>query len=73
MTDIGNLGDFGDRLLITVVVVTGFGAIFAWWSGFLEAQVDEPAEYLLRGGLVLLFLVLMVGIWRRFKSMDEAA
>jgi uncharacterized membrane protein len=73
MTDIGNLGDFGDRLLITVVVVTGFGAIFAWWSGFLEAQVGEPAEYLLRGGLVLLFLVLMVGIWRRFKSMDEAA
>jgi len=72
MAEQAPLQDVGDRIMIMVVVATGFAVIFAWWSGFVEAEIGGVSEYLIRGGLIALFLVLMVVIWRRFEAMDES-
>ncbi len=60
----------GDRLVIMIIALTGLAGLFAFWSGYLEGQVSEPMEWVLRGMLVLLFVIIMLYIWRRSRMTD---
>lgn len=62
----------GDRLVILLIGITGLVGLFAFWSGYLEALVAEPFEWVIRGGFVLLFFVIVGYIWWRSRMTDPA-
>ena len=64
------MAPLGDRIVIMVVVVTGLAGLFAWWSGFIEGALGGSAELAVRGLFILLFLVIVVLVWRRFREME---
>ena len=64
------MAPLGDRIVIMVVVVTGLAGLFAWWSGFIEGALGGWVQLFVRGLLVLLFVLIVVFVWRRFRGME---
>lgn len=64
------MAPLGDRIVIMVVVVTGLAGLFAWWSGFIEGALGGWEQLFVRGLLVLLFVLIVVFVWRRFRGME---
>lgn len=64
------MAPLGDRIVIMVVVVTGLAGLFAWWSGFIEGALGGWEQLFVRGFLVLLFVLVVVFVWRRFRGME---
>ncbi|GAB3674890.1 hypothetical protein [Halopiger thermotolerans] len=61
-----------DRLLIMVVVVTGFAVLFAGWAGGLvEAEAVGINELGLQIGLAVVFVAVIAGIWYQFSRIDD--
>ena len=64
------MAPLGDRLVIMVIVVTGLAGLFAWWSGFIEGALGGWEQLFVRGFLVLLFVLIIVFVWQRFRGME---
>lgn len=61
-----------DRILLMVIVFTGFAVLTgAWISGFLEAQVGMPEEWLGRGVVALIFFLVVALFWAGFTRIDR--
>ncbi|MFP9190366.1 hypothetical protein [Natronosalvus vescus] len=61
-----------DRLLIMVIVATGLAVVVGGWAGGLvHAEATGWEEIGLRVALGVLFLVILLGAWSRFSSIDE--
>lgn len=61
----------GDRLVIMLIAVTGLAGLFAWWSGWIEGALGGSLEWLMRGVLIIIFLLLVAFIWRRSRVTKE--
>lgn len=57
----------GDRLVILLIVATGLAGLFAWWSGFVEGVFGGWTEWGIRAVLAIVFLALIVAVWRRSR------
>lgn len=61
-----------DRLLIMLIVVTGFSVLIAGWAGGLvDAEATGLNELGLGIGLGVIFIAVLVGIWYEFYRVDE--
>lgn len=61
-----------DRLLIMLIVATGFSVLVAGWAGGLvNAETGGWEEIGLVVGLGIVFLAVLLGIWRVFSGIDE--
>lgn len=61
-----------DRLLIMLVVATGFAVLVGGWAGGLaRAELAGWEEIAIRIGLGVLFFVVLIGLWRVFSGIDE--
>jgi hypothetical protein len=61
-----------DRLLLMLVVATGFAVLVGGWAGGLaRAELTGWEELAVRVGLVVLFFVVLVGLWQVFSGIDE--
>lgn len=63
-----------DRLLLMVVVATGFAVLVGGWAGGLvRAETTGWEEIALRVGLGAIFFAVLVGVWYLFRNIDEDA
>lgn len=61
-----------DRLLIMIVVATGFAVLVGGWAaGIVHAEATGIEEIGLRIAIGTLFLVVLLGGWRVFSGIDE--
>ena len=61
-----------DRLLLMVVVATGFAVVGGGWAAALvHAEATGLEEWLLRAGIGVVFLVVLVGFWYLFTGIDR--
>jgi hypothetical protein len=61
-----------DRLLLMLVVATGFAVLVGGWAGGLaRAELTGWVELAVRVGLAVLFFVVLVGLWQVFSGIDE--
>lgn len=61
-----------DRLLIMLIVATGFAVLVTGWAGGLvTAETGGWEEIGLVVGLGIVFLAVLLGIWRVFSGIDE--
>lgn len=61
-----------DRLLLMVIVVTGFVVLIAGWAGGLvQAEATGLGEFGLFGALALVFVAVTLGIWHWTREVDE--
>ncbi|WP_290811767.1 hypothetical protein [Halovivax sp.] len=60
-----------DRLLIMVVVATGFAVVVGGWAaGLIRAEATGIEEWALRAGVGVLFLLVLVIAWTGFSRID---
>lgn len=63
-----------DRLLIMLVVATGFAVLLGGWAGALvHAEATGLEELLLRVVIGALFFGALVVTWSRFRDTDEGS
>ncbi|SDQ18534.1 hypothetical protein [Natronobacterium texcoconense] len=63
-----------DRLLVMLVVATGFAVLVGGWAGGLvHAEVTGWEELALRGSIGLAFFFILFGLWQLFDRMDEGS
>ncbi|ARS89150.1 hypothetical protein [Natrarchaeobaculum aegyptiacum] len=61
-----------DRLLIMLIVATGFAVVVGGWAaGIVHAEATGFEEVGLRIGIGALFFVVLLGVWRVFSGIDE--
>ncbi|NGM69275.1 hypothetical protein G6M89_09690 [Natronolimnobius sp. AArcel1] len=61
-----------DRLLIMVIVATGFAVLIGGWAGGLvHAEATGLEELGLRVGLGVVFFAILLGVWYQFSRVDE--
>lgn len=61
-----------DRLLIMVVVATGFAVLVGGWAGGLvRAEATGLEEIGLRVGIGAVFVAVLLGIWFAFREIDQ--
>lgn len=61
-----------DRLLIMVIVATGFAVLAGGWAAALvQAEVTGLEEIALRGGIGAIFFLILLGFWYVYTSLDR--
>ncbi|THE62901.1 hypothetical protein D8Y22_20830 [Salinadaptatus halalkaliphilus] len=61
-----------DRLLIMLIVATGFAVVVGGWAGGLvHTEATGWEEIGLRVGIAALLFVVLLGVWQVFKGVDE--
>ncbi|ELY89177.1 hypothetical protein C483_14540 [Natrialba hulunbeirensis JCM 10989] len=61
-----------DRLLIMLVVATGFAIVTGGWAAALvQAEMSGIEEIALRVGIGVLFFVVLLGFWYVFTQVDR--
>lgn len=66
------MSQLGDRLVILLIAATGFAVLVAGWAGGLvEAEAPFGWEHALLIGLLLVFLLVLIGFWTEFNLIDR--
>ncbi|ELY56666.1 hypothetical protein [Natronolimnohabitans innermongolicus] len=61
-----------DRLLIMIIVATGFAVVGGGWAASLvHAEATGTEEILLRVGIGAVFFAILVGFWLAFRRVDR--
>ena len=61
-----------DRLLIMVIVATGFAVLVGGWAaGIVHAEATGTEEMILRVAIGAAFFLALLGVWRVFVGIDE--
>lgn len=61
-----------DRLLLMLIVVTGFAVLIGGWAGGLvDAEATGLNQLGFGIGLVAIFLAVIAGVWYEFYRVDE--
>ena len=61
--------ELGERLVILLMAATLLlGVLVGWFGAFVEAEL--ASEYLLYGGLGVVFVAILVGVWWGFDVVD---
>ncbi|EMA30566.1 hypothetical protein [Halobiforma nitratireducens] len=61
-----------DQLLIMVVAATGLAVVVGGWAGGLvHAEATGLEELALRGGIGVVFVAALLGLWHVFSELDE--
>ncbi|WP_049928677.1 hypothetical protein [Halopiger goleimassiliensis] len=61
-----------DRLLIMVIVATGFAVLVGGWAiGLVQAEVSGIEELALQAGIGVAFLLVLLAGWTVFSGIDE--
>lgn len=61
-----------DRLLMMVIVATGFAVAFGGWAAALvHAEATGLEELALRAGIGVVFFLILLGFWYLFTRVDR--
>lgn len=61
-----------DRLLLMIIVATGFAVVGGGWAATLvRAEATGTEELLLRIGIGAVFFIILVGFWMKFWQIDK--
>lgn len=61
-----------DRLLIMLIAATGFAVVVGGWvGGIVHAEATGLEEIGLRVAIGVIFLLVLLGVWHQFRSIDE--
>ena len=64
--------ELGDRLVILVIAVTGLLVLgLGWAGGLIEAEASALGEVAMFGGLALLVVLIVVGLWKGFDKINS--
>ncbi|WP_247002554.1 hypothetical protein [Halosolutus gelatinilyticus] len=65
------MSELTDRLMILVIAATGLLVLIAGWAGGLvEAELAGLPETLVLGGLFVLLVLALVGVWYEFNHTE---
>ncbi len=63
-----------DRLLVMVLVATGFAVLAGGWAAALvRAEATGLEELALRGTIGVVFFLVLLGFWYLYTSLDREA
>lgn len=65
--------DFGDRILVFIIFATGLAGLLSWVLGSLFEPVGTTERYLGYAGLMVLYFLILVGLWQLLKRIDTQA
>ncbi|ADD06176.1 uncharacterized protein Nmag_2617 [Natrialba magadii ATCC 43099] len=61
-----------DRLLIMIIVATGFAIVGGGWAAALvQAEMSGFEEIALRVGIGVVFFAILIGFWYVFTQIDR--
>lgn len=61
-----------DRLLLMIIVATGFAVVGGGWAASLvHAEATGMEENLLRIGIGVVFFAILIGFWLEFWKVDK--
>ena len=64
--------DLGDRVLVLIVVATGMAGLFGWGTAML-VDLDGVERYLVHAGLIVVYFVILLGVWETLQRIDTQA
>lgn len=67
------MSEFTDRFFIMLLAFIGFGGfLFAIAGGWIMSDLEGTMQYVAIGGLGVIVVGLMIGIWHEFNEIDRA-
>lgn len=68
--------DFGDRVLVLIIIATGLAGLFGWVTGTYlqgEARIEGIERFFIHAALIAIYFLILLGLWKALQRIDTQA